>query len=625
MRKIVKTIAAGKGSILSRALSGNHGGGTPRNGDVGSLSFGNSPRAPQSPNGKRPVYDAIQENDTDPPADHVHAHDVDLTAVMANSGNFSKLSQLVEQTVCPQMAVLENRIERIVKDLTDIKRTLESQLDKKADKQECQAILYRMAPFEAFEPKKHESRINRLDTDIQTVKQAVDEVSAQIRTVETAAATRVDVGKTRSEMAKLSIDSKKWNVDLKEFSASTYQAHQRLTQMITEVKERTQKEFVYLEQEKASSNDAISLAERVQKLEYSMKDTRHILSDPGGSDISPVVKRIILNMEDKIMVLDKKLDAVNTVVFRYDGGGTEGSSPKALAILDKDPSDSPGTATDGMDLSAAAPGRATDTSVRDKVSHLNSELVSMHETVTKLRQELHVSQAHMDHIHEQGKSFVDMASKLNVVVDGAVATVGGESEGTVLSLNRVQVMIAAASRQLIAGSKWVTRETFDQRVTELRKEYVNGSRKMQADIDAQLEEVGNLLMKPVPHVAAEGQSSTKLPRMLAGVGRNAADQPSEANFGSPGFRGGMGVTDPGKPSPRRDYGFANRIATAPAPAPHSTLSHRMQTQVLSSPSRSPRRPFASAAASAAGAQAAVGGIGAGVGYTDLTSVRKQGA
>merc|ERR1712151_126435 len=88
---------------------------------------------------------------------------------------------------------------------------------------------------------------------------------------------------------------------------------------------------------------------------------------------------------------------------------------------------------------------------------------------------------------------VELAQRLNVFVESN-DVMGNGDDGTSLSLGRVQVMIAAAARQLVAGSKWITKETFDIRIGELRKEYMYSSRQMQA----QLEELGALFMKSIP-------------------------------------------------------------------------------------------------------------------------------
>jgi hypothetical protein len=133
--------------------------------------------------------------------------------------------------------------------------------------------------------------------------------------------------------------------------------------------------------------------------------------------------------------------------------------------------------------------------------------------MSMLKQDINLSKVDIEHIAEQGQQHIDLAQRLNVLVEGAATATGVGDEGTVLSLNRVQVMIAAAARQLVAGSKWITKETFDLRITEMRKEYLNGSRHVQTQIEAQLAELGGLLLKILP---PNQLATIKLPKMLAG-------------------------------------------------------------------------------------------------------------
>ncbi|CAJ1357902.1 unnamed protein product [Effrenium voratum] len=44
-------------------------------------------------------------------------------------------------------------------------------------------------------------------------------------------------------------------------------------------------------------------------------------------------------------------------------------------------------------------------------------------------------------------------------------------------------MVAAAARQLVAGSKWITKETFDSRFDQIRGEYLKELRQVQAKLE----------------------------------------------------------------------------------------------------------------------------------------------
>jgi len=100
---------------------------------------------------------------------------------------------------------------------------------------------------------------------------------------------------------------------------------------------------------------------------------------------------------------------------------------------------------------------------------------------------------------------------------------GMEDEGTILSLNRVQVMIAAAARQLVAGSKWITKETFDARLGEMRSEYLAETRQIHVKID----DVTSRMAKVVSTTALVSVP-TKLPKMI--VNRFADESADSADF-----------------------------------------------------------------------------------------------
>merc|ERR1712070_258014 len=82
----------------------------------------------------------------------------------------------------------------------------------------------------------------------------------------------------------------------------------------------------------------------------------------------------------------------------------------------------------------------------------------------------------VDQLQGQQLQQAELAQRLNIVIDD------GEV-GTTLSLNRVQVMVAAAARQLVAGSKWVTQDAFDSRIGELKRDFHGFVREVQMQIE----------------------------------------------------------------------------------------------------------------------------------------------
>merc|ERR1719458_2222952 len=63
-----------------------------------------------------------------------------------------------------------------------------------------------------------------------------------------------------------------------------------------------------LEGQKVNITDFTLLFERISKLEAFLRDNRTMLAGEDGRDISAFVRRIILNLEDKIMMLEKIVD-----------------------------------------------------------------------------------------------------------------------------------------------------------------------------------------------------------------------------------------------------------------------------------------------------------------------------
>lgn len=129
--------------------------------------------------------------------------------------------------------------------------------------------------------------------------------------------------------------------------------------------------------------------------------------------------------------------------------------------------------TRGADDGSTGSPRGT----RPNTSGADAEAIAtISEAVNQLRHDMHMSKVNLDHIQGQQLQQAELAQRLNIVIDD------GEV-GTTLSLNRVQVMVAAAARQLVAGSKWVTQDTFDYRFNEVKREVQGFMREVQAQIE----------------------------------------------------------------------------------------------------------------------------------------------
>lgn len=186
-----------------------------------------------------------------------------------------------------------------------------------------------------------------------------------------------------------------------------------------------------------------------------------------------MVRRIILNLEDKIMVLEKKIDAM-----------ADGRPKDALRSKeDISPSHQQSASYQSTEMQEAA------------VQSIGEELSVM-------------TEVHIDEMTEQGQQNLELASRLHVLVQ-STALEGMDDEGTALSLTRVQV-IAAAARQLVAGSKWITKETFDSRMEQIRGEYFKELRIMQGRLEELMLKVQQAAPLQVNMPAVPG----KLPKMI---------------------------------------------------------------------------------------------------------------
>jgi len=440
-----------------------------------------------------------------------------------------KLSRQVQRIVMPQLQTMEERIERIVKDMGDVKKSQESDSHKKADKEEVALLRMRIAPFEHFDPKPLAVKLENFEVDGKHYLHLIDQLAEQVRNVEGYAAHRADVTKVRAEFSGLKTELQKLAGEQKESASTVYHSNRQMSTIVLDTKGALEKSIIKLEIEKLPVTEYASLLEKVAKLEHSMRDNRQILSDSGGgTEVNHMVKRIILNMEDKIMLLEKKLEAILE-------GRTAGEN-FASAVTTR-----PNTSNAG---------------INEGVSEaVGLELSTISQAVSQLKQDVNLSKVSMDQIREQEIRSTEMAQRLNIIIDD------GEVD-TTLSLSRVQVMVAAAARQLVAGSKWVTQEMFDARMTEMKREFFGFMREAQTQIEDMQEHAkvmysatGASVPRKLPNVPR------KLPSLEAGnpdggweVGDDFGNTSSKAKT-APNFHPGV-VKGPLKFSPQNAPGSA---------------------------------------------------------------------
>jgi len=408
----------------------------------------------------------------------------------------TRMGEQMGQMVIPQVLALEDRFERHLQDFQDMRKRLDEDSKKKVDKEDFELIAMRITRFEKVDPPKMESRIGDLEREGKHCMTLMERLAEQLRRNEGMAAHKSDVSKVRTEVAALKVNAEKIHAEVKENAIAIFNSNKSVTQMITESKSTFEKTILKVEKEKVGSSELAAVQEGIVKLEASMRDNRTILGEGGGGqELNQVVKRIILNMEDKIMLIEKRIDALI-------------ENPSLLSSLPRDTASRreyspPRTGTRSRTYSAL-----TDADGDGPVQVLTSELATIGQGVSQLKHEIGQSRAEIEHIMEQTHHHDELSQRLRVVIEGIAAT--ADDEGTALSLDRVQVMIAAAARQLVAGNKWVTKEVFDLRFSDLRHECFSHSRQLQTSVD-ELFAVFAKLTTPSPNHAG---SAMRLPKVL---------------------------------------------------------------------------------------------------------------
>lgn len=391
---------------------------------------------------------------------------------------------LEEGVAAPQLMHFEERLERLGTELFNIKRVQDVDHVRKVDKEDLQLVVSRLGAIEKLNIPDLKIRIEALEGDTKFSAQNVTELREKVFKVESVAAPRSELTKVQNGFEQLMSDHQAMKVELKEASASMYNSNRKFIHELQEVKTTTQNSITVLHKQKVEIPDLAAVTDKVVKLEQSIKDNRRILGDGGGQEINAVVRRIILNLEDKIMVLEKKIDAL-----------ADGRPQKDMMPRNESPAHKHTGSFQSSEMQEAA------------LHSVSEELTAMTDAVAKLKQDISVSKVHIDEMAEQGQQNLELASRLHVYVQSS-SIEGMDDEGTALSLNRVQVMIAAAARQLVAGNKWITKEVFDGRLDQIRSEYLKELRQIQARFEDQSSSKALQGVTPVVTV------SSKLPKMM---------------------------------------------------------------------------------------------------------------
>lgn len=355
----------------------------------------------------------------------------------------------------PQLNSLDERMERVKLELEQLKKLQDSDHETKVDKNEFQLIALRVAVLDKFDPRQVTLQMEHLQTAFKHTDALTSQVKEQVRKVEATAAQRSDLAKIRQDVNGVKDDIRKLQGDVNQANSSIFQSNKQLSEMILETKSGLEKETQKLALQKAGQHEMTLMMEKITKLESSMRDNRSILSSAGGQEISAVVKRIILNMEDKILILERRVDGI------VEGREYKDLSREGIGVA-------PSSTTSGVQP----------TGDEAQVQQMSNDVSGLAQMMQQLMQDVNLNKVEMEQMHKQAIYNDELSHRLTVAIENSK-----EEEATTLSLNRVQLMIQTAARHLVAGSKWVTKDTFDMRILDLRKEYNSSSRQLQVQLE----------------------------------------------------------------------------------------------------------------------------------------------
>ncbi|CAK0873118.1 unnamed protein product [Prorocentrum cordatum] len=374
-----------------------------------------------------------------------------MVATGSHAARLDLLARRVDQVLLPQLAELDDRMDRMVSDLRDTKKASEARFEAKADRVLVQGLASRVAVLDVFDPAGLQSRVSSAESSVQLLEQLHDRVALHVRKLESTAMSKSDMTALWQEISGLRVEAQKMQKSVQDVSANSFNVAQKVSIKVENVSKKFEAEVKELRAEKASDKDLGEVSEKVRALEIAVKSSAKALSQSCGPEVNAVVKRIILGMEDKLMLLENRVQAL------MEGEGVGGDAVAGAAALQGVPAE----------LS----------------KKLWQDVEQATETVQKLKLDVGLSKADLQSVREQLAQHIDIAQRINVLVEKIAPEETEPDTSAMLTLSRVQLMIAAAARQLVAGNKWVTKEAFDYRMSEVRREVQSSSRQLMGQVE----------------------------------------------------------------------------------------------------------------------------------------------
>eukprot|EP00929_Paragymnodinium_shiwhaense_P119361 TRINITY_DN9124_c0_g1_i1.p1 TRINITY_DN9124_c0_g1~~TRINITY_DN9124_c0_g1_i1.p1 ORF type:complete len:1558 (-),score=457.62 TRINITY_DN9124_c0_g1_i1:167-4840(-) len=432
----------------------------------------------------------------------------------ADAGLAGKTSAASLKAVLPLLVGIEDRVDRLARDINDCRRHVDVELAGKADKRELQQAASKLSKLDHFDPVYFGTKLENVAQTSNHAAAIAEEGRDRALRVEQSVASAELVMQNRTEIQNNRKMVVKYGDEIKALQKDMYKANQASRSMVEEMNNTLTLALGKLEREKVSADEYTQLVDRLAKLEHGMRDNRDLMDDAmGGAELNQIVKRIILNLEDKLMLLQRKVDTFEEAFGRP-------MSSQGAVPFRRDPPAAQAAPRASSDQHGSGPSSMQDKIDRDiaALHGVTTDMTSVSAEVHQLKQEVKVTRLNMEHIAEQGYQQIELAQQLHVAVVDAAGV--AEDVGTALSLNRVQVMLGAAARQLVAGAKWVTQDVFDVKVAEVRKEYLTAIRQLEQcleEVGAYLAASQNAAVAPMPS-PQQAAAAVRLPGMTKMVG-----------------------------------------------------------------------------------------------------------
>jgi len=449
-----------------------------------------------------------------------------------------KLKVKMDKAIEPQVQAHEERLEKLLNEVKETSaglRRMQDAIAKKSDRTELEPVMMRIAVWENIKPQTLEAGIQRVEAETSQNKLLSEHIANQVQTIQTAMATKEDVDKMKTEILGVKKDCTTLRAEQKDDKTQLYLTNRTIKQQGDDLQSKIDTMGQKLQQEKASIDDLSEVSAKIQKLESSSRDNRQLLDGAGGSEVSDVVKRIILNMEDKIMLIDRK---VETLVQSGPPNSGPGLSPK---VNQESTATLPSQPTTGVGLSKDA-----------SLVSINSDISQMMEKVVLLDKKIQETSTEVDRYRDEDKAHWDLVEQLQT-------SVAADSGATAITEATVQVMIAGAVRKVATAERWVTRHYLDQRSVDLKREFNTSFGQLRKELHnvSKFADLAQNLEQRLDRLSAGRQSLTSSQNMSSttksmplpglshdktgGAGHNAQKIVGKSVVGNAGAAGLMGA------------------------------------------------------------------------------------